>query len=108
MQELASVKLIIRNSQFFAHLYKLEKSDEVIEIIKSHRRSYKKANHHCYALYISAIPNSQITESFRDDREVGHPGKVLLEILKKKQSKPTYTGSITNIWWNKTRYWWCF
>ena len=83
MQELASVKLIIKNSQFFAHLYKLEKNDEVTEIIKFHRRSYKKANHHCYALYTSAIPNSQITESFRDDREVGHPGKVLLEILKK-------------------------
>ena len=83
MQELAAVKLTIQHSRFFAHLYKLEKTDEITDIIKSHRRYYKKANHHCYALRLFNNSNQQIIESFKDDGEVGHPGRVLLEILKK-------------------------
>ena len=83
MQELAAVKLTVQHSRFFAHLYKLEKADEIEDMIKSHRRAYKKANHHCYALRLFNNSNQQIIESFKDDREVGHPGRVLLEILKK-------------------------
>ena len=83
MQELAAVKLTVHHSRFFAHLYKLEKTDEIADIIKSHRRSYKKANHHCYALRLFNNSNQKIIELFKDDGEVGHPGKVLLEILKK-------------------------
>jgi putative IMPACT (imprinted ancient) family translation regulator len=83
MQELAAVKLTVQHSRFFAHLYKLEKTNEITDIIKSQRRSYKKANHHCYALRLFNNSNQQIIESFKDDGEVGYPGKVLLEILKK-------------------------
>ena len=83
MQELATVKLTVQHSRFFAHLYKLEKIDEITDIIKSHRRSYKKANHHCYALRLFNNSNQQIIELFKDDGEVGHPGRVLLRILKK-------------------------
>jgi len=83
MQELSAVKLTVQHSRFFAHLYKLEKTDEITDIIKFHRRSYKKANHHCYALRLFNNSNQQIIESFKDDGEVGHPGKVLLEILNK-------------------------
>jgi len=83
MQELAAAKMTIQHSRFFAYLYKLEKTDEITDIIKSHRRSYKKANHHCYALRLFNNSNQKIIELFKDDGEVGHPGKVLLEILKK-------------------------
>jgi len=83
MQELAAVKLTIQHSRFFSHLYKLEKTDEIMDIIKSHRRSYKKANHHCYALRLFNNSNQQIIELFKDNGEVGHPGRVLLEVLKK-------------------------
>ena len=83
MQELAAVKLTVQHSRFFAHLYKIEKTNEITDIIKSQRKSYKKANHHCYALRLFNNSNQQIIESFKDDGEVGHPGKVLLEILKK-------------------------
>ena len=83
MQELTAVKLTVQHSRFFAHLYKLEKTDEITDIVKSHRKSYKKANHHCYALRFFNSSNQKIIESFKDDGEVGHPGRVLLEILKK-------------------------
>ena len=83
MQELAAVKLTVQHSRFFAHLYKLEKTEEIEDIIKSNRKSYKKANHHCYALRLFNNSNQQIIESFKDDGEVGQPGRVLLEILKK-------------------------
>jgi len=79
MQELAAVKLVVRRSRFFAHLYRLDDADDITAIIKTHRRSYKKANHHCYAL---RFPDSGNPEISRDDGEVGHPGKVLLRILK--------------------------
>jgi putative IMPACT (imprinted ancient) family translation regulator len=83
MQELAAVKLTVQHSRFFAHLYKIEKTEEIADIIKSNRKSYKKANHHCYALRLFNNSNKQIIESFKDDGEVGQPGRVLLEILKK-------------------------
>ncbi len=80
MQELAAVKLVVRRSRFFAHFYRLENADEIEGIMKSHRRKYRKARHHCYA---QRLLEPAVTEKFKDDGEVGHPGKVLLEILKK-------------------------
>lgn len=81
MEELNAVKLVVQRSRFFAHLYHLDSPDEIKEILKAHRRKYKKANHHCYALLFAS--EGQLVEIAKDDGEVGHPGKVLLEILKK-------------------------
>jgi len=77
MQELAAVKLVEKRSRFFAHLYTMDELEELGSILKLHRRKYRKANHHCYA----AIVNGR--ELSKDDKEVGHPGRVLLELLKK-------------------------
>jgi putative IMPACT (imprinted ancient) family translation regulator len=78
MEELVAIKYIENRSRFFAHLYKIDESSDVEEILKKHRKLYKKANHHCYALVLSD------DTSFKNDGEVGHPGQVLLEILKKE------------------------
>jgi putative IMPACT (imprinted ancient) family translation regulator len=80
MEELAAVKLVVQRSRFFAHLYLLEGRQELDSILKQHRRSYRKANHHCFALRLG---EESPVELAKDDGEVGHPGKVLLEILKK-------------------------
>jgi len=77
MQELSAVKLVVRRSRFFAHLYDLDLPDEISGILKEHRRRYRKANHHCYALRTAGSDTS------KDDGEVGHPGKVLLELMKR-------------------------
>jgi len=86
MRELFAGKLVVRRSQFFAHLYELGNEDEIMDIVKSHRSSYKKANHHCYALRVSNH-SGQIVELVKNDGEVGHPGRVLLEVLKKHNLK---------------------
>jgi putative IMPACT (imprinted ancient) family translation regulator len=77
MKELASVKHVEQRSRFHAHMYEIDSADDVEELLKLHRREYKKANHHCWAMVLNGVEKS------KDDGEVGHPGKVLLEILKK-------------------------
>jgi putative IMPACT (imprinted ancient) family translation regulator len=82
MKELSSGKMIINKSFFYAYLYEVNKKDDIDIILRIHRSKYKKADHHCYALRLKN--NSNITaESYKDDGEVGHPGKILLDILKK-------------------------
>ena len=80
MKELAIGKFIEKRSRFYTHLYHIYDDSEVEQILKSHRLRYKKANHHCYALYL--LKNHEVIEKSHDDGEVGHPGKILLEILK--------------------------
>lgn len=77
MEELAAIKFVEQRSRFFAHLYRIDSAEDIEELLKAHRRLYKKANHHCWALRFGP------EEKSKDDGEVGHPGKVLLEILKK-------------------------
>ncbi len=80
MKELAAGKFVERRSRFYAHLYVIYSEEEIEKIVKNHKRLYKKANHHCYATRL--ISNDLKTnELFKDDGEVGHPGKVLLELL---------------------------
>ena len=79
MQELSAIKFTETKSRFYAHLYLIDSSSDIDIILKEHRRMYKKANHHCWALSLKGEENS------KDDGEVGHPGRVLQEILKKNQ-----------------------
>ena len=79
MKELAAVKMLERKSRFMAHLYYLDDPEEEAVILKLHRSKYKKAAHHCYAIRCQSLEKS------KDDGEVGHPGRVLAEILKKNK-----------------------
>jgi putative IMPACT (imprinted ancient) family translation regulator len=85
MEELAAVKLVVRRSRFFAHLYRIETQNEISDIIRLHRQRYKKARHHCYAVRITGSVNSDILENWKDDGEIAHPGRILLDILKRHQ-----------------------
>ncbi|MDG6220325.1 MAG: YigZ family protein [Candidatus Thermoplasmatota archaeon] len=80
MKETARGMLNVQRSKFYVHLYELEEgegSEVAKEVAKEHRRMYKKAVHHCWAM------RNQGEEQGKDDGEVGHPGKVLLEVLRK-------------------------
>jgi len=79
MQEIKSSKLIVNKSKFFGHLYQINNIDEIKILINKHKKIYKKANHHCYTVILNG------EEIVKNDGEVGHPGKVLLQILKKHQ-----------------------
>jgi putative IMPACT (imprinted ancient) family translation regulator len=83
MKELIAGKFIEKKSRFYTHLYTIAKISEVDQILSSHRTEYKKANHHCYAYIL--FENNTYSEKYHDDGEVGHPGKVLIDVLKKNQ-----------------------
>ena len=68
-------KLTVERSRFFAVLFPAMGEEQVTDRLKRARSEHRKANHHCWALRAPPFEKS------RDDGEVGHPGKVLLELL---------------------------
>ena len=74
--------MIINKSKFYAFLYEIKRIDDIDNILKIHKSKYKKANHHCYAMRFKDGSN-KVIESYKDDGEVGHPGKILIDILNK-------------------------
>ena len=72
----------VERSKFHALLAPLSSASEMEAILKLRRRDYRKANHHCWALRLSD-PSGTVVEQSKDDGEVGHPGRVLLELLRK-------------------------
>jgi len=81
MKELSQSKLIIKKSRFFAHLFSIYTKDEISAILEFMNNKYNKSVHICYG---AIIENEEI---FKNDSEVGAPGKILLGILKNKEIK---------------------
>lgn len=82
MKELTAGKYVEKKSRFYTHIYKITDISDVNHILTLHRTMYKKANHHCYAYQIKGTAQQMIEKS-NDDGEVGHPGRILSEVLKK-------------------------
>lgn len=82
MIEVAAGKLIVKKSKFYAHLYTISSSEEIDKIIKDHKNRYSNANHHCYAL-IYCDESGNCVKTFQNDGEVGHPGKILMQLLER-------------------------
>ncbi|MFI5143808.1 MAG: YigZ family protein [Thermoanaerobaculales bacterium] len=77
----AGCKLVVERSRFFAVLFPAQDEDDVAAMLRVKKGEHRKANHHCWALRrIDA--SGTVTERSRDDGEVGHPGRVLLELLR--------------------------
>ena len=81
MQELGAIKHVVQKSRFYSHLYSLQNEEDIHDIVKHHRKKYRKANHHCWAYRFDN--GTQLLEKSKDDGEVGHPGRVIMELLKK-------------------------
>ena len=75
-------KLTVTRSRFHAIIFPAGSEEDVQAMLKLRKRKFKKANHHCWAVRY-AEPNGEYFERSKDDGEVGHPGKVLLELLRK-------------------------
>jgi putative IMPACT (imprinted ancient) family translation regulator len=86
MVQISAGKLIVKKSKFYAHLYKILSPQEIDGIIKDHQKKYSNANHHCYAL-IYCDESGSCVKNFQHDGEVGHPGKVLLQLLERHNLK---------------------
>ncbi len=52
------------------------------EVVRRRRGEVRRANHHCWALRLVSADGAT-TEKVKDDGEVGHPGRVLLEVLRR-------------------------
>ncbi len=72
-------KHICERSRFFAVLFPAAGEEEVLRMVRRKKGELRKANHHCWALRGAAA-----LERSRDDGEVGHPGRVLLELLRRE------------------------
>ena len=74
--------LTVERSRFHALLAPLAAPDAMEVLLKARRRDYRKANHHCWACRVRDAAGL-LVELSKDDGEVGHPGRVLLELLRK-------------------------
>jgi putative IMPACT (imprinted ancient) family translation regulator len=76
-------KLTVERSRFHAVLFPAASEAEVAAMVKRKRSEHRKANHHCWALRCRDVSGAVIERS-KDDGEVGHPGRVLLELLRRE------------------------
>jgi len=79
----AEFKLTVERSRFHALLFPAADEEEVTVVIKRRRGELRKANHHCWAMRCRNDAGVLVERS-RDDGEVGHPGRVLLELLRRE------------------------
>ena len=79
----AGFKLTVERSRFFAVLFPALGEEDVAMRVKAARGEVRKANHHCWAF--RPLEGGAVPERSRDDGEVGHPGKILLELMKKHE-----------------------
>jgi putative IMPACT (imprinted ancient) family translation regulator len=71
-----------QRSRFYALLFPLRDESELEAVLKVQRKQHRKAVHHCWAVRLRDAAG-QLVEKSKDDGEVGHPGRVLLELLRK-------------------------
>ncbi len=79
MIQKSSCKIIINKSKFFGYLFEINYLEEIKKIIEKVSNKNKKICHICYGIYFNK------EEIFKNDGEVGKPGKILLNILKNKK-----------------------
>ncbi len=82
---LKSILYTEKKSKFYAYLYEVHSDEEFQAILKEQRRKHKKAVHHCWAYRIEI--DGRIEEKSKDDGEVGHPGKVILDLMRHRDLK---------------------
>jgi putative IMPACT (imprinted ancient) family translation regulator len=78
----AEFSLTVERSRFYALLTPVDSPDAIDALLKARSRDFRRANHHCWACRVRDMAGAAIERS-KDDGEVGHPGRVLLELLRK-------------------------
>lgn len=82
VERLIEAKLVVERSRFHALLLPLTAAAAMSDVVRGRRAEFRKANHHCWAYRVREADGG-LSEACRDDGEVGHPGRVLLEVLRK-------------------------
>jgi putative IMPACT (imprinted ancient) family translation regulator len=78
----AESSLNVERSHFYALLAPLAAPEAMADLVKERKRDYRKARHHCWA-YRLRDAGGTVLEASKNDGEVGQPGRVLLELLRK-------------------------
>ena len=78
----ASIKTTVERSRFFAVAFPAATEVDVLDAVKAARGEHRKANHHCWAFRGRDLAGALVERS-KDDGEVGHPGRLLLELLRR-------------------------
>ena len=78
----AEFTLTVGRSRFYVVLVPLPSPDAIELIVRARKARVRRANHHCWA-YRLADASGTVLEKSKDDGEVGHPGRVLLDILRR-------------------------
>jgi putative IMPACT (imprinted ancient) family translation regulator len=74
--------LTVERSRFHAIAFPAAAEEDVRAMVTRARAEHRKANHHCWAARWRDA-SGMLVERSRDDGEVGHPGRVLLELLRR-------------------------
>ena len=82
LEQLVEAKVTVERSRFFAVLFPAAAIDDVEAVLRRQKGQLRKANHHCWA-WRTRDAAGAVVEKAKDDGEVGHPGRVLLELLRK-------------------------
>ena len=77
----AEFRYSAERSRFFAIIFPAAAEADVQKMVRLKKGEHRKANHHCWAFRNLDEKRNRIEKS-RDDGEVGHPGRVLLELLR--------------------------
>ncbi len=75
-------KTTVERSRFFALAFPAATEDDVLAMVKEARSEHRKANHHCWAFRGRDVAGALVERS-KDDGEVGHPGRLMLELLRR-------------------------
>ncbi|HYN41877.1 MAG TPA: YigZ family protein [Thermoanaerobaculia bacterium] len=78
----AAFKATVERSRFFAVVFPAAAEEDILAAVKAARGEHRKANHHCWA-FRWRDGSGTLVEKSKDDGEVGHPGRLLLELLRR-------------------------
>lgn len=81
IEAVATYKLTVERSRFHAVLFPAADETAMTAMVRKAKGELRKANHHCWALRVRDAGGS-LVERAHDDGEVGHPGRILLELLR--------------------------
>lgn len=77
-----ALRTTVERSRFYALLFPAADEAALEAVLKRQRKEHHKAVHHCWA-WRAPGPGGAALERSKDDGEVGHPGRVLLEVLRR-------------------------
>ena len=80
--QIAESKVTEKRSRFLARVFPASSLEAVDLEIKAARARVRKGRHHCWACRIRG-EGDKLVEQARDDGEVGRPGTVILEVLRR-------------------------